>query len=401
MSAKFYRTDPRVAESRILFFSENRVQFIIDYEMYRCRPSGRRPAKFREKNMSQKSLCLLFGCLFAYGPVFGQEEYRFSNENPNTGVSAGLIPWESYGRFGPRSIRGPMIRNYSNSRFSDGGAMYDERGRWIGTKANYPTSRFKEYWKDPEFQYYGSEEYYADQRKRSIAAAEANADFYEQLDAQQQPLNTTNRGTYRPEPIPQPPNLIAQIIQSREQEAQGPTPQNELQPQREELQREGSAGQRSQRRSSQWFRDPRNAGLSQGQLAGRPRSVVPDNTARATNGVRAVGSAAFDPNSISQTLAEYPLGAPQPIPPVYQPPTQEQIAAAKQRAMQNFEANLEEMILRSPEVHLLAPVEVKFENGIATLRGMVSNEESKIKAGQILLTVPEVQQVKNLISVAP
>ncbi len=356
--------------------------------------------------MSQKSFCLLFGCLFVCGSVFGQEEYRYGNVNPDTGITASLIPRESYGRFGPRSIRGPMIRNYSNSRFSDGGMMYDERGRWIGTKANYPTSRFKEYWKDPEFQYYGSEEYYADQRKRSLAAGEANAGFYDRLNPQQQPLNANNRGTYRPEPIPQPPNLVAQIIQSREQEAQEPTPQSELQPQREELQRAGSAGppeggQRSQRRSSQWFRDPRNASPSQGQPAGRPRSVVPDNTVRTTNGVRSVGSAAFDPNSISQTLAEYPLGASQPIPPVYQPPTQEQIAAAKQRAMQNFEANLEEMILRSPEVHLLAPVEVKFENGTATLRGMVSNEESKIKAGQILLTVPEVQQVKNLISVAP
>lgn len=76
---------------------------------------------------------------------------------------------------------------------------------------------------------------------------------------------------------------------------------------------------------------------------------------------------------------------------------QQAIADAKRR----YEEKLEGMLLTNPTVHLLSPVQVSFENGIATVRGTVTNQENKVAAGNVLLTDPAVKQVNNMISVLP
>lgn len=82
------------------------------------------------------------------------------------------------------------------------------------------------------------------------------------------------------------------------------------------------------------------------------------------------------------------------------PPTQRQIEEARQRAIRKFETSLVEMILRSPEVHMLSSVAIHYDNGVATISGLVANKESVTKAGEILLTAPGVKKVKNELTAA-
>lgn len=82
------------------------------------------------------------------------------------------------------------------------------------------------------------------------------------------------------------------------------------------------------------------------------------------------------------------------------PPQQTQAvnqAAAKRR----FERQLEGKLLSDPSVHFLSPVRVSFQNGIATVRGVVPDQQHKVAAGNVLLSDPAVQQVNNHISIVP
>ncbi|MDR1964329.1 MAG: BON domain-containing protein [Planctomycetaceae bacterium] len=73
----------------------------------------------------------------------------------------------------------------------------------------------------------------------------------------------------------------------------------------------------------------------------------------------------------------------------------------RNQSLRHFEQKLEGMLLSDPSVHFLSPVQISFQNGIVSVRGVVTNQESKIAAGKVLLTDPAVKQVNNLISVVP
>ena len=62
---------------------------------------------------------------------------------------------------------------------------------------------------------------------------------------------------------------------------------------------------------------------------------------------------------------------------------------------------LELMLLRSPTVNPLSPIQVIYANGRATVRGIVPAETNRIEAGRILLTDPRVQTVDNKLTVLP
>lgn len=70
-------------------------------------------------------------------------------------------------------------------------------------------------------------------------------------------------------------------------------------------------------------------------------------------------------------------------------------------AKKNMERSLENLLLSSPAIHLLSPVQVSFQNGIATVRGVVPSQQHKVAAGNILLGNPSVRQVNNLMSIVP
>ncbi len=68
-------------------------------------------------------------------------------------------------------------------------------------------------------------------------------------------------------------------------------------------------------------------------------------------------------------------------------------------ARRQFEQILENQLLSASSVHLLSPVQVSYQNGVVTVRGIVASQTDKIAVGNILLQNPNVKQVNNLISV--
>ncbi|MDR1269104.1 MAG: hypothetical protein LBK82_06240 [Planctomycetaceae bacterium] len=83
-------------------------------------------------------------------------------------------------------------------------------------------------------------------------------------------------------------------------------------------------------------------------------------------------------------------------------PVDRQSATRNQaETLRRFEQKLEGMLLTHPSIHFLSPVQISFQNGVVSVRGVVSDKEHKIAAGNFLLTNPEVKQVNNLISVVP
>ncbi len=71
------------------------------------------------------------------------------------------------------------------------------------------------------------------------------------------------------------------------------------------------------------------------------------------------------------------------------------------QTQRKYEEKLEGMLLADPRVHLLSPVQISFQNGVATVRGVVTDQTNKVAVGQILLADPAVKQVNNMISVVP
>ncbi|GHT27680.1 hypothetical protein FACS18942_07320 [Planctomycetales bacterium] len=67
----------------------------------------------------------------------------------------------------------------------------------------------------------------------------------------------------------------------------------------------------------------------------------------------------------------------------------------------NFERQLEEMLITNPGIQLLSPVQVTYQNGTATVRGVVANQQNKVEAGKVLLTAQGVRQVNNQLTVVP
>ena len=72
-----------------------------------------------------------------------------------------------------------------------------------------------------------------------------------------------------------------------------------------------------------------------------------------------------------------------------------------EQTRRKFEEKLEGMLLSSPNVHLLSPVQVSYRDGVAVVRGVVPNQTHKVAVGNILLSDPAVRQVNNMISVIP
>lgn len=62
---------------------------------------------------------------------------------------------------------------------------------------------------------------------------------------------------------------------------------------------------------------------------------------------------------------------------------------------------LELLLLRSPQVNPVSPIQVIFDNGTATVRGIVPTQSHRMEAGRLLLTDPRVKKVNNLLSVLP
>lgn len=63
-----------------------------------------------------------------------------------------------------------------------------------------------------------------------------------------------------------------------------------------------------------------------------------------------------------------------------------------------FIEELEGQLLSSPDVTPLSPVQIDFQDGVATVRGVVPTPTARVAAGKILLADPRVKRVNNLMT---
>lgn len=125
-------------------------------------------------------------------------------------------------------------------------------------------------------------------------------------------------------------------------------------------------------------------------------------------GDRQAGGAAGSQGGEAFVVGDSPSSAGAPTDPATVPDarlqaaqTRQALAAEQARLRQRFEQKLEGMLLSTPKVQFLSPVQVSFQNGVVTVRGVVPDQTHKVTAGNILLGDPAVKQVNNLISIVP
>jgi len=144
------------------------------------------------------------------------------------------------------------------------------------------------------------------------------------------------------------------------------------------LEPNGLLGEPATPREQRWFREP--GGPREGAGIGVPEAGI-GRGAVAIGGEEALRSA---PNAQTGTIR-----TPTPTP------------LNSEQTRRKFEEKLEGLLLSDPNVHLLSPVQVSFNGGVATVRGVVPNQSHKIAVGSILLSDPAVRQVNNMISIVP
>ena len=75
------------------------------------------------------------------------------------------------------------------------------------------------------------------------------------------------------------------------------------------------------------------------------------------------------------------------------PPTRVMTEAETKAIIEEY---FELQILRSPDVSPLSPIQVDFNNGVVTLRGVVPTPSARVAAGNLLLADPRVTKVNNM-----
>ncbi len=73
-------------------------------------------------------------------------------------------------------------------------------------------------------------------------------------------------------------------------------------------------------------------------------------------------------------------------------------APSPEQMQKAFREYLEAQLLRSPDVNPLSPVQVVYQDGVATVRGVVPTPAARAAAGYILLADPRVSRVNNLMT---
>ena len=89
----------------------------------------------------------------------------------------------------------------------------------------------------------------------------------------------------------------------------------------------------------------------------------------------------------------------QPLPSAAFPPMP--MADPRGETTEQIQQQLQLLLLRSPQVNPLSPIEVTFQDGKATIQGVVPTETHRLEAGRILLTDSRVKSVDNRLTVPP
>lgn len=297
--------------------------------------------------------------VFSIGAFFSlhldNAKAQYLTRDPETGERLSLWQTDSYGPFGRGSIGKGLNPTYPNSRFSGSGARFGRAGQFLGVDMNSPNSKFKPYWENEPF---NIEDYFP-----KASASNSNRSIANTTRMYNQPAPVEMARRTEPLRRPGQPMLGTDPY----------IPDEQLQRDPDRTVRVGSG--------EQWFRDRVPAGES-GRGAGVDPVQGPIGPARA------IGGDNFRPPipSVQQTQPE--------------PERQKQMQRVQEaNRIRTIEEQMEEALIRSPNVHPLSPVKVTLSGGVARIEGVVPTKASKTEAGVILLMNPAVQSVDNRLSV--
>ena len=290
--------------------------------------------------------------------------------------SAGSIlsPHQTSGRFGVQSSGG-YLSPTPNSQFSDGGFIYSPDGAFLGINTNTPNSRFHSYWEQP------AGEMPSDTNADLLELRQYKNSYNAALAAEEAAANPEQRSAVRP---------TNTIPERRAEERSGIV---EAFPERGI----GDAAAEQPFRSSGQAQEVWMRGAPQAK--NKPKDgflLAPGAYQSPAQNTPSAGAAPVD-------LGSRFVGGGLPAMPETQQAPAIPISAARSAADPNASVReyLELMLLRSPTVNPLSPIQVTFDGGRATVRGIVPAETNRLEAGRILLTDPRVKTVDNKLTVLP
>lgn len=327
---------------------------------------------------------VLSALLCAQGLAFAQISSVLTVEDPSGAVlpSAGgiLNPHTTIGRFGARTTGGYLSPTPNQGRLADNGMIFTPSGSFVGMNTSTRTSRFGQYW---------------EQSPASPMPTESNLDLLENRMIQNQYGNAVPQtpgpqqvSATRPAPFPtrteQPQSGVVEAFPETSTLSRW-TEQPFRQPEQVWMRGSGSrAG--GPNAASEALGNRSNANL--------PNTPLPSGGGASLNAAGEVDlGSGFIGGAIPNAGAVSGSGANAAVP----------ISFAQRQMNPNQEVQeyLELMLLRSPTVNPLSPIQVLYAGGTATVRGIVPAEINRLEAGRILLSDPRVSTVDNRLTVLP
>lgn len=291
------------------------------------------------------------------------------------------------GRFGRIHTGGYLSPTPQANRRLNSGALFSPGGEWIGLNNNTPNSRFQPYWDQiPSTASSTNSNEILDMLRSRKLRDQGKADLLRQEDPR--PVQATD-------PIPPFSERSGKNISyysSGEYVKDLNVPNKPpIQPDKQEYQRNGT---NNNSRQGIWMRAPVHAN-DQGTTDQNRQPNIPFGSGEVDLGSRIIGNIATPANPIPPDPVNMKREGSENNREFVTPST------PRQDPLVPFQEYLELMILRSPNVHPLSPIQVLFRNGTATIRGIVPSQEHRLEAGRILLGDSRVQKVDNRLTVLP
>lgn len=393
-------------------------------------------------------ICLLIGSIetvFAqYSTVEKTEEFGGTKQSASSILTNRTVD----GRFGLTNSGGYLSPSPDrNSRLNSGG-IFTKSGSFLGINNNTSNSRFQEYWNDPSYYQQNSQESFNDylaalrfrREQEKIRNEQFRQDAPQAVQAAPLPeeynfrssgnLDYYSSGQYQA----QNANIAEAPLASPASSGAGPRIQNF----RDQPLRNTSANGYSRVNPPLGaIGSGNNAGYSQsGQNAsgysGVSQDAIPGNGSVLFSGGADNRNRLTNGNSSGQTVSN---GLPDQNTTAHSRDnsgsrvvgglhtsnannwTGQQGAENFSRQNQNsaaiplqgmrqdptaaFKEYLELMLLRSPDVNPLSPIQVTYSRGVATIQGIVPTDKHKLAAGKILLSDSRVKAVDNRLTVMP
>jgi len=298
-----------------------------------------------------------------------------SGEQRNSATDI-LQPHLITGRFGPQVVGGYYAPVPGTGRLADDGAVYSPSGGFLGMSNSTPNSRFGHYWElsGESPQPLDNSDLMLERMKRRQQEEAEN--YPQQVSAVRQPAIPARTETGIAEAFPE---QSAVPVQGRSVEQPFRTPEQVWMRNPLNRSKEATAPLSDAAPTAADAAVPLSA---QEQAALQNQSNAP-NAAGIDYGSRFIGGISTQTSVTANQPVSFPMTAQQVNP------------------VQVIQERLELAILQSPQVNLLSPVQVLYQNGQAVVRGIVPTEASRVEAGRILLSDPNVSSVDNRLTVLP